>query len=144
MEKSAKDSCILSEKQRSCTKALELCCAFWVSVCVFVGGGDFLITVSSDAHADGSIEMLNVFKVPQAVRERKDVSAASSFERRRVQINFLCCLLGRRKRWGLGQAAQKCNPNSHNVHMLLCYNRKVVCSATNDKIPFVKVTIFLI
>lgn len=53
-----------------------------------------LNVANSDAHADGSAELVSVSKVPLAVRERKDVSAAKAFEHSRFQINFLCCLLG--------------------------------------------------
>lgn len=95
---------LLSEKQRDATEASELrCCFGFVCAFVCVLGVVLLNVANSDAHADGSTEMVSVSKVPLAVRERKDASAADAFEHSRFQINFPRCLLGR-SRWGLGRA----------------------------------------
>lgn len=76
---------------------------------------------NSNAHADGRTEMVSVSKVPLAVWGRRDVSAANAFEHSRFQINFPCCLLGRR-RWGLGQhtVAQTYKPQLANFFRRLC------------------------
>lgn len=55
-----------------------------------------LNVANADANADRRTEMVSVSKVPLAVRVRKAVSAANAFEHTRFQINFPCCLLGRK------------------------------------------------
>lgn len=111
------------KKQKDTTEAAELHCCLGLCVCVFVYAralGVVLLNVAnSDAHADGSTEMVSVSKVPLAVRERKEVSAANAFEHSRFQINFPCCLLGRR-RWGLGQA-HSCWKTQPQLAKLLCF-----------------------
>ena len=126
-EKAAKDSLII-RKAKGYYWGPRIALLFWgcvcVSVCVCALGVVLLNVANSDAHADGSTEMVSVSKVPLAVWERKDVSAANAFEHSRFQINFPCCLLGRR-RWGLGQAhsCSKIQPRLANfLHTLLCYN----------------------
>lgn len=118
------------QKSRGILLRLQSCVAVlvWVCVCVCVCmcalGVVLLNVANSDAHADGSTEMVSVSKVPLAVCERKDVSAANAFEHSRFQINFPCCLLGRR-RWGLGQAhsCSKIQPQLGNfLHTLLCHS----------------------
>lgn len=85
----------------------ELCCFFAlrvcvrVCVCVCILGVVLLNVANSDAHADGSAEMASVSNMPLALWEQKDVPAANASEHSRFQINFPCCLLGRRRRWGL-------------------------------------------
>lgn len=129
-EKAAKDSLIISKaKQRILQRPQDRVAVLgWPYVCVHARtrvcalGVVLLNMANSDAHADGSTEMVSVSKVPLAVWGRKDVSAANAFEHSRFQINFPCCLLGRR-RWGLGQAhgCWKIQSQLANfLHSLLC------------------------
>ena len=98
------------QKRKGILLGLQDCDAVWacacvslcVCVCVCALGVALQNMANSNAHADGRTEMVSVSKVPLAVWERRDVSAANAFEHSRFQINFPCCLLGRR-RWGLGQ-----------------------------------------
>lgn len=48
-----------------------------------------LNVANSDAHADGSTEMVSVSKVPLAVCERKDVSAANALSTVGFRLIFL-------------------------------------------------------
>lgn len=82
----------------------ELRCFFALHVCVCILGVVLLNVANSDAHADGSAEMASVSNMPLALWEQRDVPAANASERSWFQINFPCCLLGKRRRWGLGRA----------------------------------------